>query len=354
MKALSMNPDRRYDSAGHLARELQRYLDGDPVSAQPLTAAYWLRKNFSRYRGRWAAGISLFLLLLVIAGGWLEDRRKFFATQIELREKAETGEMAARDAEVRGLVRLARQQTESGARAEALAYLAKAVRLDPDNREARASLTVALKQFPTLHRFSPGLRLQGTARFVAFSNDGRWFAFFDDSQGAGVRIHDTHSLERLAAFEGNYQARDLKMAPAGDFAAALLAPADASDRGLLVLIGPEGIIHRQTISEEVGTIIFSPDGRQIAVIGKRENEAGKRVGCAAIWGVSNPAAPVLAHPFRELGRPGFSPVAFSADGRCLYFQKREQEGRVHRWALDTGEVTGTGMRAAPENERPFF
>ena len=49
LKALQPEPDRRYGSAGQLADDLQRLLDGRPVSAQPDTFAYRSRRFVARH-----------------------------------------------------------------------------------------------------------------------------------------------------------------------------------------------------------------------------------------------------------------------------------------------------------------
>ena len=45
LKALSKQQANRYGSAGGLANDLQRYLNDDPVEAQPATAMYFLKKT---------------------------------------------------------------------------------------------------------------------------------------------------------------------------------------------------------------------------------------------------------------------------------------------------------------------
>jgi serine/threonine protein kinase/TolB-like protein/Tfp pilus assembly protein PilF len=71
-KALRKEPGRRYATAGELADDLRRYLDGRPVQARPDTAGYRLRKFVQRNRSG-VASASVAALSL-IAGGlalWL-------------------------------------------------------------------------------------------------------------------------------------------------------------------------------------------------------------------------------------------------------------------------------------------
>lgn len=64
LKCLAKEPERRYQSAGELARDIERYLLGDPIEAKRTSLAYVLRKQIHRYRGP-AVLLALFLTLLL-------------------------------------------------------------------------------------------------------------------------------------------------------------------------------------------------------------------------------------------------------------------------------------------------
>jgi len=61
LKALDPEPQRRYASAGALADDLERYLDGRPVAAHPPTRLYRARKFVQRHRG----GVTLTAIFVV-------------------------------------------------------------------------------------------------------------------------------------------------------------------------------------------------------------------------------------------------------------------------------------------------
>lgn len=65
--ALREDPTRRYASAGALMDDLERWLDGRPVSARPDSLAYRSRKFLQRHR--WVAPAAA--LALVLGAGWL-------------------------------------------------------------------------------------------------------------------------------------------------------------------------------------------------------------------------------------------------------------------------------------------
>ena len=51
MKALEKNRDRRYETASGLAKDVQRYLEGEPVAACPPSFVYRFKKFSRKYRG---------------------------------------------------------------------------------------------------------------------------------------------------------------------------------------------------------------------------------------------------------------------------------------------------------------
>src|SRR5262249_6910136 len=59
MKALEKDRRRRYETASGLARDVERYLAGDPVEAGPPSAGYRLRKFVWRNKGPVVAGLAL-------------------------------------------------------------------------------------------------------------------------------------------------------------------------------------------------------------------------------------------------------------------------------------------------------
>lgn len=75
LKALRAEPEERYATPGAFADDLQRVLDGRPVSARPPTAGYRLRRFVRRHRARVVAGIVAGAALLATTGAALSQAR---------------------------------------------------------------------------------------------------------------------------------------------------------------------------------------------------------------------------------------------------------------------------------------
>jgi serine/threonine protein kinase/tetratricopeptide (TPR) repeat protein len=88
MKALEKDRTRRYETANGFARDIERYLAGDPVEAGPPSATYKLRKLARKHRGALTT-IGAFAGLLLLAA----------ATSTYLAIQASRAERAARAAE---------------------------------------------------------------------------------------------------------------------------------------------------------------------------------------------------------------------------------------------------------------
>jgi eukaryotic-like serine/threonine-protein kinase len=64
MKALEKDRSRRYESANGLARDLERFLAGEPLEAAPASTSYRIRKLARRHRA-WLVTASAFIMFLI-------------------------------------------------------------------------------------------------------------------------------------------------------------------------------------------------------------------------------------------------------------------------------------------------
>jgi tetratricopeptide (TPR) repeat protein len=93
LRCLAKEPARRYQTAGEVARDLERYLAGQPIDARRDSTGYLLRKTLRRYRVPLAVG-GLFLVVVTAATivlSILLHRQRF------LRNEAERHARAARE-----------------------------------------------------------------------------------------------------------------------------------------------------------------------------------------------------------------------------------------------------------------
>ncbi|MBI5863523.1 MAG: protein kinase [Planctomycetes bacterium] len=67
LRCLAKDGERRYQSAGDLARDLRRYLANEPIEAKRDSVMYFLRKTLRRYRWRVATAAAMLILLVVFA-----------------------------------------------------------------------------------------------------------------------------------------------------------------------------------------------------------------------------------------------------------------------------------------------
>ncbi|MFI5456838.1 MAG: protein kinase [Isosphaerales bacterium] len=163
MKALEKDRRRRYDTASGLARDVERYLAGDPVEAGPPSGWYRLRK-FTR-RNRLVLTTTVLVALALIAGttvsAWQailtrraradaivqRDRaRKAEADALAQRDRAETNFRRARDA-------VDQMLTEVGEKA-----LAEIPQAEPVRRALLEKAAAFYRDFLGEHAADPALR----------------------------------------------------------------------------------------------------------------------------------------------------------------------------------------------------
>jgi len=133
MKCLEKDRTRRYQTANGLARDIQRYLNEEPVEACPPSAGYRLKKFARRNKGSLAVAAGVFLAVTVTAGsiGWaVRDRA---ARQAEI-EQTEIARRAKVEGQVRDSLSMARALIAENNLASAREKLAQArARLGDDS-----------------------------------------------------------------------------------------------------------------------------------------------------------------------------------------------------------------------------
>jgi predicted Ser/Thr protein kinase len=140
LKCLAKERERRYQSAGELARDIGRYLAGEPIEAKRDSAAYVLRKYLRRYRLSVAVAAGF---LLVIAMG-LVGSLAFWRQAVVARGQAEERRVAAEASGVKAVAE-AEEARKQRARAERFSqFMAETL--------SHVGLPVALGRDPTMLR----------------------------------------------------------------------------------------------------------------------------------------------------------------------------------------------------------
>ena len=383
MKALEKERDRRYETASGLARDVERYLNDEPILARSPSATYRFRKFVRRNRSAVTAAVALLLVLcLGLVGtslGLVRARTEaLLARSAEsLATKERDGANAARQREAearldeqrlnfrmafdRGLALCDQGQVGSG-----MLWLARALKLaprdEPVERVIRANLTAWRRELHTLEAIYP--YPQG-ASTVTVSPDDRVVLtgaidgavhLWDRRTGRGRLIgrHDAEVHEVVFSPDGDTfvtasvdkTARLWKTSsgePVRDFKhdSAVWGALFTQD-GRIITSDSDGEIQVWNPDTEnpleawrashgsVHAIALSPDGRQI--LGACDDD-----GAVLLWDLQTRA--VIARFDGHTGR--IPTVAFVGPKRIA---SGDTDGKVFLWTWPDGEGTVDGAR----------
>lgn len=127
LKCLSKEKERRYQSAGELGRDVQRYLTGEPIEAKRDSGWYMISKTIRRHRVPFAAGAVIAGLVVVfgIAMAFMYSRESDLRRIADSeRAKAETALKAESEAKAAETVQRTRaEQNASRVRSLALSFM---------------------------------------------------------------------------------------------------------------------------------------------------------------------------------------------------------------------------------------
>jgi len=141
LRALAKERDRRYQSAGELARDIRHYLADEPIEARRDSAIYVLRKQLHRYRAQMVTAAALALLVAAAA----VVSTTFYVRAEQQRRHAQR--MAEAEARQRALADAAARKAASEAqRAEAERQRAEIARADAERQWRRAEQRFAEAQ----------------------------------------------------------------------------------------------------------------------------------------------------------------------------------------------------------------
>ena len=229
LRALAKEPARRYSNAGELADDLQRHLDGLPITARPDTVTYRVAKYVRRNRIQVAAALAVIAALTAGLISTTVQFRKARAAQSAAEQetlRANQQERIAREESIRAAeqealakeqaalareearVRRINEYTARLAAADAMASASQAsravyevARAEPELRGwEHAYLSRSLDR-SMLRYTSPDIPGSGRVQSLAFSPDHRWLAYGSGSfsRCRTVRVLDAEGGEEVTS-----------------------------------------------------------------------------------------------------------------------------------------------------------
>jgi len=381
LKCLSKNPASRYSSAGALAEDLRRWLDGKPVLARP---AIWAERT---RRWMWRNPVAALLAVLLgvaLAGGGVALVR----SNLKLKH-ALAGMRAALQDTLLAQARLERTSGHTGQRFTAVALIDRAASLlpvssDPDRDQAAIAQStngrspaqgdearrlalrgevagaLALPDLRPLARWSVpsgpwlgpvdfaadleryaalasdgGINVHRTADHrvvrhyptptnnppvrLKFSGDGLWLAA--TLQDGAVAVHALESEEPARMFRGHGDFRT-----AVDFVPGTSQVLVAGLQSGLVLHDLRSGARRDLVAppETIRSIAAAPDGKRVACFARRAVQVLRLSDSQLLWSWPLPA--------------GTARVAWSFDGRQLAVAESGQPFETTVFDLESGRV----------------
>jgi WD40 repeat protein/serine/threonine protein kinase len=324
MKALEKDRSRRYATANGLARDIERYLQGEAVEACPPSAWYKVRKFAGKHRRLLGAAAAFMTLLTggIFVSLWLAVR----ATQAEHlasreRDRAEAETRRAKRQLYAADMNLAQSAWEDGqvARVAQLLELTGPTRGGEDLRGFEWHYWKRLTDMAVL-------TLRGHSKLVwsvVFSPDGKRLA--SGSQDGTVRIWDGAIGSQTAVLKGHRdEVFEVAFSPDGT------RLASASGDGLAKVwdvASGSTVLTLQGHTERVWGVAFSPDGKQLATASHDRT--------VRLWDVSSGKQTRVLQGHGDL----VMTVAFSPDGKWLASAGKDKMVRI--WDAASGRETLT-------------
>jgi WD40 repeat protein len=197
LKCLQKEPGKRYRSAGALADDARRFLNGEPIQARPVGALErawrWCRRN-----PRWAAMLgAVVALLLIIAGGGLGLSAWALREESKGREKLFESKLAEARATI--LSNSSGQRFKSLALLDEAHALAKDLKLSPNRFFDLRNATITALTMPDLYPVQEWDGFPPGSSEVDFDDNLEIYARVDTEGTCSVRrVEGDVELHRLA------------------------------------------------------------------------------------------------------------------------------------------------------------
>lgn len=346
LKALEKERDRRYGSADELRRDIQRYLNNEPIAARPPSTWYQLTK-FSRRNRALVGAIAAVLLVslvstvvsLAFAAGEAEQRRLAERREIEAKDATAHAESSAKEARhqayaARVAAAQAALQTNDVPTARHRLRLAASELRNWEWYYLEAATDLSLAVIP-----SP----DGPIGSVAATADGKWL--LSAHKGGAVYVwdaehfirdvemhdplHETYSFEH--ALKGHLPCGGApRLATTHDSRRLITGARDETVRFWNLPSGPEDGTPLET-DGRVTALALSPDESILAF--------GLTEGTIELWNTRTQ---------QKVGGFGFhdcavTSLAFSVDGSRLVSGFQRKMRRAVQWDVRSGRQIGPPM-----------
>lgn len=269
LKALAKERERRYQTVREFAEDVRRFLEDEAVSARPPSISYLTRKFVKRHRGQVFAAAGAVVVL--VAGSIIS---------LGMAVRAEKAEKRTRQAFSLADSSSAEEKADGQRYGEAVALLCRALRLDPENREAAfrlftlmAEAPAGIADCPTLNhgdsiwqgRFVPP---EGRQIITAASRLGA-LVLWDWQPGQAKRLRSFVMPDPISAFAVSQDGRWVASGSISSTAAQarVWALADGSLRGGPLLMPLDAMAQKHGVQAQVLGLAFSPDGDRLYTAG---------------------------------------------------------------------------------------
>lgn len=312
LKALEKERNRRYDTANAMSADLQRFLDHEPLSAGPPSAAYRLKKLARRYRPQLLASVAV--LVTAVVGAVFSINFAITADAERRTAQRETSEARSLAMAAAANDSLANQDTDL-----AIRLALQSADMESPPAEAQAALArAAYAPWRTRKRFDPE---EGRISSISATPDGAYvLASVADHSIIVWRQSDSSEAARLVGHEDLVTA----VAVSPDGRSAISGSSDAT----LIVWDLVTFRRRALLRGHSGRILdvrFHPASPHQALSCSADNTV-------IVWDLKE------QQEVRRL-RQQFGPLAcfdISRDGKLVAFGTRG--GASGWWNLETGDV----------------
>ena len=308
LKCLEKDRGRRYATAADLAADLNRFLRGEPVAAQPPSLGYLATKFIKRHKLPLAAAAAVVVILVAGAVGAfyrINEERKdaVYARNNEAKAKVEA-QNRAREASALAVKNNDLAEQEAKARRNVVRQLGLArltaydIQLDRAGKLLPEDPAAAVRMLDDNDRCPADLRDFAWGHLMARARRGRWVVRADDSP-----VHRVVFVPRAFLF----------VSAGADGTVRLWNAAEPYSQAKTTFSGHEG---------DVWSVTISPDGKTAASAG--------RDGSVRLWDLIKGRAGAVIR-----GHQGdVHDVAFSPDGSALASCGRD--GTLRVWDAAAG------------------